>query len=137
MNIKITDERVSETNPVAVAMENIKAEITSSAPQTFTTINEKGDEEEVVLNIKQAPVQTTLKDLEAEISNLESRVAETNNSLLQLNAELEEKRNLRVELEKVVQPVYDANMVAVQTKAEQTPSKEPVEKLPVEEIITK
>jgi citrate lyase gamma subunit len=109
MNIKINDERIDQVIPVA--LENIKVEITEAVPQTFTTINEKGDEEEVILNIKQAPVQTTLKDLDAKISNLEINVATTNNQLLQLNAELQEKRDLKVEIEAVVKPAFDANNI--------------------------
>ena len=128
--ITINDERISATPAIAVAKENIKVAITESAPQTFQ-VWEDEKVKEVVLEVLQTPTQTTLKDVDAEISNLECDITKTQNQLDDLNIFLQNKRDLKVELEKVVNPVFQANQIAVEAKVDE----KPVEELPVEEII--
>ena len=123
--ITINDERISATPAIAVAKENIKVAITESAPQTFQ-VWEDEKVKEVVLEVLQTPTQTTLKDVDAEISNLECDITKTQNQLDDLNIFLQNKKDLRVELEKVVTPAFAANQIAVAEK---------VDEIPVEKII--
>ena len=129
--ISVQDERIDQQ--ISVAKENIKVAITQSAPQTFQ-VWENEQVKDVVLQVMQPPMQTTLKDCDNDISNLESNVASTNNQLLQLNAELEEKKKIRDELEKVVAPVFELNQTAVAEKQTEEKPKEPIiEPLPVDD----
>ena len=122
--ITINDERISATPAVAVAKENIKVAITESAPQTFQVWeNEKVVEK--VLEVLQPPTIQTLKDTDAEISNLEINLSQAEAQVESLTAKLQKVRDLKVELEKVVQVAFDANVIAVAK----------VEPLPVEKII--
>ena len=123
--IEVKDERIDQQ--IAVSKENIKVEIVEAKPQTFTTIDINGVEEEVILNIKQAPVQTTLKDVDADISNLEIQLSQAEAQVVSLTAELAKKRTLKTDLEVVIQPAYDKLQVDLENK--------PVEKLPTEEPI--
>ena len=120
--IEISDERIDQQ--IAVSKENIKVAITESAPQTFQVWeNEKVVEK--VLEVLQPPTIQTLKDTDAEISNLEINLSQAEAQVESLTAKLQKVRDLKVELEKVVQVAFDANVIAVAK----------VEPLPVEKII--
>jgi chromosome segregation ATPase len=121
--IEIADERVSDTNPIAVAKENIKVAITESKPQTLQVWqNEKV--EEVFLEVMQEPIQTTLKDVDADISNLEIQLSQAEAQVANLTAELAKKRTLKTDLEAIINPVYDKLQVDIANKPTETPVEE-------------
>lgn len=130
MKIQIADERVEQEIPVA--LENIKAEVLEAKPQTFQTLDENGEVVEQTLNIVQPSKIITLKDLEAEISDMEIALINAQTNVESLTAELQAKRDMRDELTNIVQPAFDDLQVAIANKAEINPS--PIEKLPSEEI---
>jgi hypothetical protein len=105
MKIVINDERV--LNVIPVALENIKAEIVETKEQTFETLDEKDEVVLTTLNVIQPSKITTLKDLDAEISNTEICLSQTQSQVESLTAELQKKRDLRAELGIAVQLAYD------------------------------
>ena len=136
--IEIQDERIDQA--ISVSKENIKVTITETKSETFQTWDAvKSEGKEVVLEILQPPTQTTLKDVDADISNLESQLAQAQAQVLSLTAELAKHAALKVELEAVVQPAFDANVIAVEIKAEEERIAEIAkivkEPLPTKEII--
>jgi len=128
--ITINDERISATPAIAVAKENIKVSVAETKIETFDTWDGLNDVEQVALNIIQPAQIWTIKDVDADISNLECDITKTQNQLDDLNIFLQNKKDLRVELEKVVTPAFAANQIAVAEKVEE----KPVEELPVEPI---
>jgi len=122
--ITINDERISATPAIAVAKENIKVSVAETKIETFDTWDEINGVEQVALNIIQPAQIWTIKDVDADISNLECDITKTQNQLDDLNIFLQNKRDLKVELEKVVNPVFAANQIAVAEKVDEIPAEE-------------
>jgi hypothetical protein len=120
--IEIADERIAQV--IGVAKENIKVAITESAPQTFQ-VWENESIVEKTLEVMQSPAIITLKDLDAEISNLTLESANLNSQVERVASELQKKTALKIELEKVVQSAYDANEIALLEKEAEQPPIEP------------
>lgn len=113
MKIVINDERITQILPVS--LEDIKCDITESKPQTFLVL-EVDKEVEKTLEIVQPAYQTTLKDIDADISNLEIQLSQANDSMAKLTLELTKKQNMKIELGAVVQVAFDDLQVAISKK---------------------
>lgn len=124
MQIKITDERVEQVVPVA--LENIKAEIVEAKEQTFETLDEKGEVKLTTLNVIQPGKTTTLKDLTAEISDMEIALSDAEAQVLNLTAELQKKRDNRTQFEAKVMEAHASLQVALEAKPKEdlTPTEE-------------
>jgi len=133
MNIKITDERIEQIIPVS--RENIKCEVVETEEQAFKTLDDKGLEKEVVLNVVKPTQTTTLKDLIAQIGEVESDLAYSQSNVDIFTAELAKLNALKVEMEALVQSAFDANVIAVAEKPVETPVEPLPTKTPVEEVI--
>ena len=114
MKITINDERIGQVIPVA--LENIKVDIVEAKPQTFQTMDDKGDVVETTLNIVQPAQITTIKETDADISNLESQLSQAQVQVGELTAELQKKRDLRGEMETVVTVAFNDLQIAIQNK---------------------
>lgn len=112
--IQIADERIDQAIPVA--FENIKAEIVEAKPQTFQTLDENGEVKEMTINVVQPGQTITLKDLSAEIGDLEIQLSQTQQRVDYLTAEIQKKRDLQIELTNIIQPAFDDLQVAISKK---------------------
>lgn len=115
MKISINDERIEQVIPVA--LENIKAEIVEAKPQTFQTLDENGEVKEMTINVVQPGQTITLKDLSAEIGDLEIQLSQTQQRVDDLTAEIQKKRDLQIELTNIIQPAFDDLQVAISKKS--------------------
>ena len=106
--IKITDERIVQKLPVA--LENLKAEIIETenmtTPLEINGVTIKGN----YTTTKSLGI-TTLKDLDNEISNLTIQLAQTQELVVKLTANLQKKNADRIEVEAVVKPAFDTNNI--------------------------
>jgi hypothetical protein len=122
MQIKITDERIDQIIPVA--LENIKAEIIEAKEQTFEILDEKGEVILTTLNVIQPGKITTLKDIDAEISDMEMALSNAQTQVESMTIELQKKKDLRTKFETTIRPVFDNLQVELTKKSVATPVEE-------------
>lgn len=82
--IKITDKRIADGKQVAI--ENIEVEITKSSAKTFSVENQDGSISDTTLNVVESIETTTLKDIDAELSNLTIQRTDLQNQIDALDA---------------------------------------------------
>ena len=116
MNIKITDERIEQVIPVA--LENIKAEIVEAKEQTFETLDEKGEVVLTTLNVIQSGKITTLKDIDAEISDIEMTLSNAQAQVESLTIELQKKKDTRTQFEAKVTEAHADLQTALNLKSQ-------------------
>ena len=121
--ITIKDERITQVVPVA--LEEIKAEITETENMT-TPLEISGVKIEGTFTTTKSLGITTLKDTDAEVSNLTIYLAEAQQRVVDLTTEVQNKNNTRTELEPIVQKAFDDLQIAIAAK--------PVEPTPIEII---
>lgn len=97
MQIQITDDRIEQN--LAVAPENIQVSLSEASPQTFQTINEKGDVEVVTLNVMHPVATTTLKDEDAAIDNIKIELSQAQERVDSLTAELAKRVEIRASIQ--------------------------------------
>ena len=112
--ITIKDERITQVVPVT--LEEIKAEITETENMT-TPLEISGVKIEGTFTTTKSLGITTLKDTDAEVSNLTIQLVQAQQRVVDLTAELQDKNNTKTELEPIVQKAFDDLQVAIAEKS--------------------
>lgn len=94
--VTITDNRIEEGTPVA--RENIQVSLTTVQATVIHTINNDGQPEDITLNVVVPDGDTTLKDIEADISNLQIEEDTTQAQLTTIQNSLRTKIATREEI---------------------------------------
>lgn len=101
--IKITDKRIADGTQVNA--ENIEVQVSKSASKTFTVENLDGSLSETTLNVVESVETTTLKDIDAELSNLTVQRATLQTQLDDIDARILATTNTRADVDTAIKKI--------------------------------